>query len=197
MAYCPHCGAATNPGASFCSACGTTLAPSPPSPAAGAPAPAPPTAAPPSYASPSLAQRPVGVTIVGFVMVVGSILAILGIFGAIFMAMIIGTALTDIFGGYSWFEWLGFGASIAVAFLLVVALFFVAFAILVLLTGLGSLRGASWAWASTIVIMAFTGLNALASLATREAGGILGLLASAAVIWYYFRPEVKAWFKRA
>ena len=196
MAYCPHCGAGTNPGASFCTACGTTLTPAAPPPTIGAPAPHAP-AAPSAYAAPPVTQRPVGVTIVGIVMIVGSILGILAILGLIFMAMVIGTAFSEVFGGSSWFEWFELGASIAAAFLLVAALFVIAFAVFALLTGLGSLRGASWAWAATIVIMALTGLNSLASLASRDTGGLLGLLASAAVIWYYFRPEVKAWFKRA
>lgn len=67
-------------------------------------------------------------------------------------------------------------------------------AIIAVITGLGTLRAKRWAWP---LMIGFMVLNALGSvLSITSASGILGIVVSAIVIWYFLRPEVKAYFGR-
>lgn len=188
MGYCPSCGAATNPGASFCHACGATLpqhgtAP----PAAAAPTPAPAYAPPPAQR-----VRPVGVSIIGFVTIA---FAAFTIVAGLFVMMFMG-ALGAFVGSF------GFGGSGAVgSFLgalgLLAAMFVFAFAALGILVGVGVLRGSGWAWIAMIVLMGLYAMGGLFELASRDFGGIITIGISALIIWYFFQPDVKAWFGRA
>ncbi|HET6405002.1 MAG TPA: hypothetical protein VFH78_10170, partial [Candidatus Thermoplasmatota archaeon] len=79
---------------------------------------------------------------------------------------------------------------------LFVAFFVFAFAVLTIVTGMGTLRGRRWAWTLMIVLMALNALRGLFGLADRDVGSLVTLAVSGVVIWYFFTPEVKQWFDR-
>lgn len=187
MDHCSSCGAASNPGATFCHACGATLAPAPVRTYA--------TAAPASLpAMPGAPQtRPIGVTLVGLVTVVfGAVMVLVGLALMLFMG-----ALGAFFGSFLPFDGSGgFGAFFGV--LGIIAAFFVfGLAALMIAAGVGALRGREWAWVAILVLMALNAVRGLFGLAQRDAGSLVTLIVSGLVIWYFLRPEVKAWFGKA
>lgn len=68
------------------------------------------------------------------------------------------------------------------------------FGALVALTAWGLLRKRSWAWVLAIVLVALSAAGDLERVARRDANGLAGLLVVGALVWYLFRPEVRAWF---
>lgn len=186
MAPCVRCGATPAPGAAFCSACGASMAAPAYTTLPAAPAPL----------APHPATRPLGVTIVGVTMLVAAAFAILGavMFAFVMMAGgIVWSEMADFPWGGGFFSMMGG----ILALFAVFALFLVSLvAAAAIATGIGVLRGANWAWVLTLVLMALNALGGIASLAEQEPGGLFALAVSGVVIWYFFRPEVKAWFAR-
>lgn len=136
-----------------------------------------------------------GVTIIGMVTLFVSAIGAIAILFALFAVMIsasVGAAFAE-----DWMPFLlPFGG--AVALLAIFALVFAgAFVALGIVTGVGVLKGRSWAWGLMIVLMALAGVNSLFDLARQDVGGILGVAVSGIVIWYFFQPDVKRWFGRA
>lgn len=189
MSFCPQCGKPTAPGASFCTACGATLpAGAPTTPAIAAPAPS---AAPQAIAR----VRPVGVTIIGIVLVVGSaFFALAMLIGMMFVAT--GAAWWTQFSR-EWIPYLPDFGPIAMAVVFTMMLIAAGVAALGIATGIGVLNGRDWAWGLTLVLMALNGLSGLFDLATLEPGGVVAIAVSGLVIWYFFQPDVKRWFGRA
>lgn len=202
MSQCPSCGAASHPGATFCHACGATLPQQGPDVPAGtsrtlALAGAPPAgygAQIPAAPAAGPQARPIGVTIVGIVTIVfGAFTALMGLAVMLFMG-----ALGAVLGSFLPF---GEGGAAMGGFFgvlgIIIAMLMIGFAALVIVTGVGTLRGRSWAWVVMLVLMAFNGLSALAGLAQQEFGSLVTLLVSGVVIWYFFQPDVKAYFGRS
>lgn len=190
MSHCPNCGATATPGASFCSTCGR--------PFAAAPVPAPPSwsaAAP--YALPAALPRarPVGVTIVGIVSIVGGIGMAFAAVAALFILLLGATfadAMTDTF-----VPWMPSVPGALMATLAVIAFLFLgAMAGLAIAAGVGSLRGRAWGWVLTLVAMGLVALDAGGGILAGAVEDVLGLLVAGLVVWYYFTPDVRAWFGR-
>lgn len=200
MAFCPQCGKPVESGAAFCTACGHALAPPPAmsAPAATVPAPAP-YAAPVVPAAPAARVRPIGVTIIGIVSIIAGAFLALGAV-AVLMFALFGASMMQAFGDEMWpFE---VGGAFIAFFAVIALLFIAAFAGLAFAAGFGSLQGRSWAWGLTIVLMGLNALNGLGELAggIRDGtflSGVLTLAVSGLVVWYYFQPDVKAWFGRS
>lgn len=190
MAFCPSCGSPAATDASFCAKCGRSLAGTPSgaaplgAPAAIAHAPAAPYSAPPAHAyRPGAPERPIGVTIVGIVLLVGSLFVA---FGAIVL-----------FLGSQWlasFIPVAEARSIFTVFGPILALFVLLLAGLVAATGWGALQGHNWAWVLVLALMGLNALGGLSELASQDFEGVITLLVSGIVIWYFFRPEVREWF---
>lgn len=199
MAFCAHCGRPLDASASFCTSCGAATSSAPamePAALAGAPAPAHADAHAPAHAPAPVRTRPVGVTIVGVVMLIGGAFAAMGAAALLLFGFFAGS-LGAAFDASDWFP---FGSLVGGAILfamMVAALFVGAFAALGIATGVGVLKGRSWAWALTFVVMGLVGLSALGDLAQQDLGGILGLAAAGLVIWYFLQPDVKRWFSKA
>lgn len=190
MSSCPHCGKPTTVGASFCAGCGATLATGTPvaaAPATPAAIPAMPAAAPQA--------RPPGVTLIGIGMLLAAGLAGVGILFILFM-MFLGASIFGAMESAFPFGLFGvLGAAMAIVWLFA-AIFLAAFVALGIATGLGILKGKSWAWVVTLVLAGLTGLNGIGGLASGDFEGAVGIVVAALVIWYFFQPDVKRWFGR-
>lgn len=197
MAFCPQCGAPLATEAAFCSACGASSGSAAPLAPASLAAPA---AAPVvATGAPAPAVRPVGVTIVGIGTIVLSALGALGVAAMLLMGMFflifgMGTAAAFDFEPFDSFAG-GFGAAMFALFF-VLALVAAVFVGLGIATGLGVLRGRSWAWPLMLIFMGLWILGGLSSLADQDFGGVFSILIGGLVIWYFFQPEVKTWFGR-
>lgn len=183
--FCAHCGAAANPGASFCHACGTGLAATPMAPAGA-------TGAPFGAGQAVERVRPTGVTVIGVVTVAFGAFAAM----AALAVMLFFGAMGALFGIFLPFAAGEIGAFAGILGI-VLAIVILAFAGLTLAAGIGTLRGASWAWALMIVLMALNALRGIGELAERSIGGVITIGVSALVIWYFLQPDVKRWFARA
>lgn len=194
MSFCPQCGKPTTPGASFCVACGTTLAPAPPASATPSDPSNPMAAAPtPVLATPR--DRPVGVTIIGVVFIVGSAFLALGMLIA--MLFVAGGTAWWIAFSREWMPYMGDFGPMMGAIMITMLLLGAAIAGLGIATGMGVLGGREWAWGLTLVIMGLNGLGGLIEFAAFDLSGVVTIAVSALVIWYFFQPDVKRWFGRA
>lgn len=175
MTFCNRCGATVGGDALACPSCGQPFGGFPaPAPVPGTPglrlAPVDPWEAPP--------PRPIGVTIVAVVSFV-----FLGFFAlvALFIGGVLATVLPIV-------GFLGPFAAILVLFML-------GFVGLGVAVGIGLLKGWTWAYVVFLVFAALSILQSLLGLASGEFDGILPLLIWGGVAFYFFRPEVRAWFR--
>jgi hypothetical protein len=116
--------------------------------------------------------RPVGVTILAVLEIISGIV---GIVGGIFFATIAGLLDIDFLGAIS-----GIAAVILVA--IGIASFVMAW---------GLLEGKPWAWTFTLILTIISVVFELAG------ANIVGLIIDAIVLYYLFRPHVKAFFGKS
>jgi uncharacterized membrane protein (DUF2068 family) len=69
-----------------------------------------------------------------------------------------------------------------------------ALAILSFVVAYGLLKGRSWAWTLTVILAIISvAVNAI-SIATGNLGGIVSIIISGVILYYLYRPHVKAYF---
>lgn len=181
LTFCPQCGKPVAATDSFCTACGTQVVHAE-TPAAIAPAQVAPT------------RRPPGVTIIGGTMIVVGAFFVFGFLGGLYAPTFDPQAWNELMRQSS--EQIGRPAEEIEPVLRGMLVGGAIVAALAIVAGIGSLLRKRWAWS---LMLAFMGLNALLAILLLPgslAFGILGLAASALVIWYFLRPEVKAYFGR-
>jgi hypothetical protein len=127
-------------------------------------------------------QRPTGVTVLAICYLLFGIVALL--LGALLAAA----------GGSGILNSVGYGAlsglvSIVGGVLAVVG-------ILGILVGWGMWSGKGWAWIVALVLSALGIIGGLGSLVTGSFSGIVSLAIDVLILWYLFRPHVKAYFGR-
>jgi len=119
-----------------------------------------------------MSERPLGVTILGVLWIIGGVLAIIG--------GIIGGAILSIVGLG------GLGAAIGITLFVI--------GIIDLLLGIGCFKAWPWVWIVGVIISAISILIGIASLFTTGASALLGIVISAIILYYLFQPQVKAYF---
>jgi hypothetical protein len=73
----------------------------------------------------------------------------------------------------------------------------IAIGIVSFIVAYGLLRGMGWAWTVTVILsIASIVLNAI-SIATGNLGGIVSIIISGIILYYLYRPHVKAYFGKA
>jgi len=117
--------------------------------------------------------RPLGVTIIGILWILGGLLWIFG--GAVG-----GAALAIIGLG-------GLGAAVGVILVIIGIIF--------LLLGYGCFKGWPWVWPVGVILTIIGIVINLLSIVENTASAIIGILIGVIILWYLFQPQVKAWFK--
>jgi hypothetical protein len=112
-------------------------------------------------------SRPLGVTIIAILAVIGGVGSLSS--GLIVMALI--PILGIIFGG--------------ILIIIGLANFAVAY---------GLWKGLKWAWIITLIVSVIGIIVGLGSLAVRDTASIFHIIVNAIVIYYLYRPNVKAFF---
>ncbi len=125
-------------------------------------------------------QRPLGITILAVLEIIGGILALIG--GIILVAA--SSMLESMISGMVPFYGVFTGLFAVIGGIVIIV------AIIAFLLGYGLWNGSGWAW---IVQLVFSALGAVTSLASLPSG-IVGLIIDGLIIWYLFRPNVKAFF---
>jgi hypothetical protein len=125
-------------------------------------------------------SRPTGVTILAILDLVGGVIAFLI---GLFVVALGGSGLLAQFG-------YGFVSAFVVAAGVVIIII----GFLGVLLGWGMWAGKEWAWLLAVILYALGALSSLASLATGSFSSIVGLVIYALLLWYLWRPHVKAYF---
>jgi lysylphosphatidylglycerol synthetase-like protein (DUF2156 family) len=132
-------------------------------------------------AAPAPAQprppRPLGVTVVAILQILGGILLVLGGAALAALPQLVELPLPGfglLFGGLG-------------ALLIIIG-------ILALLVGWGLWAGKGWAWWLTVILQALGIVSSLASLALGDPTAIASLIIAAIILYYFFKPHVKAYF---
>jgi hypothetical protein len=124
--------------------------------------------------------RPTGITILAILGFIGGILALLG--GALFLAV----ASSGILSSYGMGMFSGF-VSVFGGVIIVVGLF-------AIFVSWGMWSGKSWAWYLAVILYAIGVVFGLVILIAGALTGIVSLLIEVLLLWYMFRPHVKAFF---
>ncbi len=118
-----------------------------------------------------MTERPLGVTIIGILWIIGGILAIVRGLGIV----VLGSVVAGVFG-------LFIGAAGLI----------IGFVYLVL--GVGCFKGWPWVWTVGVIFSIISIIMGLFSLFSTGAGALLDIVIAAVILYYLFRPNVKAWF---
>ena len=70
----------------------------------------------------------------------------------------------------------------------------VALAIVSFIVAYGLLKGRGWAWTVTLILSIISIVWNAITIATGNIGGIISIIISAVIIYYLYRPHVKAYF---
>jgi len=115
-------------------------------------------------------ERPLGVTIIGILWIIGGILALAGGTGSAFMLGPLGVA---------------FGTALVIIGLIQIVL------------GIGCFMAWPWVWTVGVILTVISLLMGIASLFTTGAGVLLTIIIAAIILYYLFQPHVKAYFGKA
>jgi uncharacterized membrane protein HdeD (DUF308 family) len=80
------------------------------------------------------------------------------------------------------------------ALIVVVGILLIAIGIASLVMGYGLWKGRSWAWTITLILSGIGIISSAVSIAERQTGAIVNLVIYAIIIYYLYRPNVKAFF---
>lgn len=126
--------------------------------------------------------RPGGVTVLAILDFLGGILAF---FAGLFVVALGGSGLLSQFG-YGFVS--GFVVVAGVAVIII--------GLLALLLGYGMWTGKEWAWLLAVILYALGAVSSLLSLAGGSFGSIVSLVIYGLLLWYLWKPHVKAYFGR-
>ncbi|MCE5298722.1 MAG: hypothetical protein MUE45_03835 [Methanoregulaceae archaeon] len=66
--------------------------------------------------------------------------------------------------------------------------------IVALLPGIGCFKAWSWVWIVGVIVAVIALLMNIVVLSLGGMGGILAIIIDAIILWYFFQPQVKAYF---
>ena len=154
-------------------------------------------------------NRPVGVTIVAILRIIGGIILLLGGIGLVTIAPFVGQLNVNTTSSTSHNGVLVTpnGADINLSNNNTSFLFFAAFvgvigSILIFLgiasfvVAWGLLKGKGWAWTVTIIITIISLVFNALSIVSGNIGAIVGIVIDGVIIYYLYRPNVKSYFGR-
>ncbi|TVP39478.1 hypothetical protein [Candidatus Nitrosocosmicus arcticus] len=144
-------------------------------------------------------KRPIGVTIIAILTIIGGIALLIGGLGFIAFAGVLSVVSSE--------ESSTEAANIAALGILpmILGVLMVVIGIIYLIVSYGLLKGKGWAWTITIIVTIIgiviqiisavsTGLLT-SSLASGLATHIIGIIISGIIIFYLYRPHVRSYFK--
>ncbi len=137
------------------------------------------------------ASRPTGVTIIAILNIISGIIMLIGGAALVAVGTIIPEAMEQ---GMMGPEMSGMTAGMAGALGVGMGGTIIALAVFSFIVAFGLWTGKSWAWTLTVVLSVISiALNAI-SLAGANFGGVISIIISAVILYYLYRPHVKAYF---
>lgn len=129
-------------------------------------------------------NRPVGVTIIGILQIIGGAFTVI----ASLAALVGGSAFLATQSSEDVSLIAGVGVGLGIVFLVVGALS--------IIIGIGMLKLKPWAWLWTLVLQGVNAVLGAIALISGDASQIIGLAIAGIIFYYLLRPEVKAAFGR-
>jgi len=129
-------------------------------------------------------ERPLGLTVLAVLDVITGIFAIIGGM-AIAEILIMFPAIADmpIFAGFATAFGVLFGGVLVIM------------GIIALLVGWGFWKGREWAWTLGVILYVICILLGLLPILRGDVSGIVGVIVGGVILYYLFKPKVRAWFK--
>jgi hypothetical protein len=119
-------------------------------------------------------ERPLGVTIIGILWILGGLIYLFGGLGAAAIGGILLGAL---------------GAALG-AILIIIGIIFI-------ILGIGCFMAWPWVWTVGVILTIIGLILSIASLFSAGAAALIGIIIDAIILWYLFQPQVKAYFGKA
>lgn len=137
--------------------------------------------------------RPLGVTILAILEIIGGILELLLALGFFAIAALINVGDVRDRIGTSVPDWV---LNNAPAFFGILGLFFLIMAIISLVLGWAFLKGKSWARTLAIIFLVLSIIGNIIGIVggTSIFSVVLSILLPIIIVWYLYRPNVKLWF---
>ncbi len=139
---------------------------------------------------PSSTSRPMGVTIIAILNIISGIIMLAGGAGLAAAGSVLPTMTTinpNAGGQMALTGMLGAGAVAVGAVLIILG-------IISFVVAWGLLKGKGWAWTVTLILSIISFIMGIISVAGGNVGGIVNVIISGVVIYYLYRPYVKAYF---
>jgi hypothetical protein len=135
--------------------------------------------------------RPTGVTIIAVLMVIGGVIMLFGGISAVALAPFLPATLqSQDFAGDVSATMLGGVATASGAL-------FIALGIASLVIAYGLFKGRGWAWTAAVVLSIIGIVMAVVSIVTGNFGSIVSIIINGVILYYLYRPHVKAYFGKA
>lgn len=140
----------------------------------------------------NMAQRPVGISVIAVLEALGGVglFILAALFAALSTAGGFWQDLIEMYGA----TYISNIGELITAIALAIAAVFAIFGILSFICAYGLWNGKGWAWYLSVILLVLGLIGSLLSLAGNPVGGIIGLIIGGLILWYFFRPYVKAFF---
>lgn len=140
---------------------------------------------------PAPKSRPTGVTIIAILNIIGGIIMLIVGLLAVAAGSIIPSLPPSAFEGSDM-------SGVPVGFIgggaIAVGAFLIALGIVSFIVAYGLMKGLSWAWTVTIILSIISIVSNAISIASGNFGGIVSIIISGIILYYLYRPHVKAYF---
>lgn len=142
----------------------------------------------------STTKRPTGVTIIGILTIIGGIVMLLGGIALVTLAAVVPILpLTDDQIN-SQLANTGMSADMLAILSSATGGVFLILGIASLVVAYGLFKAKKWAWTTSVVLSFITIAMGIISIATGNIGGIASIAISGVIVYYLYRPHVKAYF---
>jgi len=138
-------------------------------------------------------SRPTGVTIISILNIIGGIIMLIIGFGLAAISSILPTmtAIDPNASGQMALAGLLGPAGVALGGI------FIILGIISFIVAWGLLKGKGWAWSLTMILSIISIIISIVSLVGGNFGGVVNIIISGIIIYYLYRPHVKAFFGKS
>jgi len=125
-----------------------------------------------------MADRPLGVTIIGILWIIGGLLMLLAGLGLAALGAVIAGPIGGVVG-------------LALGFVLIII------GIIEILLGIGCFKAWGWVWTVGVIITIISLVMGIITLFSDWMSGLISIIISAIILWYLFQANVKAYFGKS
>lgn len=136
--------------------------------------------------------RPLGVTIIAILLIISGIVMIIGGAGAVAIAPFLPPLaqtedmMTD-----------AISEALLSVTAIITGIILLALGIAALFIAYGLIKGRGWAWTAAVVLSIIVVIMSVVSIVTGNIGSIISLAINGVILYYLYRPHVKAYFGKA